>query len=698
MQVNGAPFPLPKNSSGQGSESGILVALLNNASLYSLVSAAVSNMNTPPAHLSIAPLAASVLSSGLVSDDEWKLANDSSKGDPQELAKLLTSKGLLTQFQLTALNEGRGASLRVGNYDILDRLGAGGMGTVFKARHRRMKRIVALKVLADNLSENPLFVKRFQREVETIASLGHPNVVMAYDADEAEVGHFLVMEFVNGLDLAGCVERTGPLPIAQAVQYILQAARGLAYAHSQDIIHRDIKPQNLLCDESGVVKVTDLGLARLKHGAEGPAAGMDLTMAGGIIGTVAYMPPEQAVDSTTIDHRADIYSLGCTLHYLLTGNAPYSAPTMMALLLKHRDAEIPTLLQARLETPLQLDDLFRRMMAKQAEQRVQQMSEVVIELEAISRTLLHEGPVLSESAAIRELPTGKRILADAAVSTQQLAESTLAMDSADTPITVLVVEPSRVQAAIIKSYLQEHSLAVVGTAANGKDAIDAICSLRPKAVIAAMHLPDRNGVELAQQIREKFQVDAPGFVLITSESPEGESASLSKVNRVLVLAKPFTSMQMAEALNLVTGASMPLPHLDASIGEISLPKKKKDRDQLRVLIVDDSSTARIHVRTVLSTLGFSQFLEVPDGAHAIAVATRENCDLIVTDYNMPLMDGRALVSYLKQNLPTAEIPIVMVTTETEPRVLDPVRKLGVVAVFDKAFPAHVVGPILDSLF
>ena len=144
---------------------------------------------------------------------------------------------------------------------------------------------------------------------------------MAYDADEAEVGHFLVMEFVNGRDLAACVEREGPFSLPRAVDCILQAARGLAYAHSQGIIHRDIKPHNLLLDESGVVKVTDLGLARLNHGAEGPAAGADVTMAGGVIGTADYMPPEQAVDSTTIDHRADIYSLGCTLHYLLTGRA-----------------------------------------------------------------------------------------------------------------------------------------------------------------------------------------------------------------------------------------------------------------------------------------------------------------------------------------------------------------------------------------
>ena len=144
------------------------------------------------------------------------------------------------------------------------------MGTVFKARHRRMKRIVALKVLAANLSENPLFVKRFQREVETIAALGHPNVVMAYDADEAEIGHFLVMEFVSGSDLAACVERTGPLSVAAAVDAILQSAKGLAYAHTQGIIHRDIKPHNLLRDQNGVIKVTDLGLARLNHGAGRP--------------------------------------------------------------------------------------------------------------------------------------------------------------------------------------------------------------------------------------------------------------------------------------------------------------------------------------------------------------------------------------------------------------------------------------------
>src|SRR6187431_2721181 len=189
--------------------------------------------NTLQAPPSFDTLAASIASSGLVPEDELSAGVAGANGDGQVLLKQLVAKGLLTPFQSSVLGEGRGATLRVGNYDILDRLGAGGMGTVFKARHRRMKRVVALKVLAANLSKNPVFVKRFQREVETIAALGHPNVVMAYDADEADAGHFLVMEYVSGRDLAACVADQGVFSTSLAVNCILQSARGLAYAHSQ---------------------------------------------------------------------------------------------------------------------------------------------------------------------------------------------------------------------------------------------------------------------------------------------------------------------------------------------------------------------------------------------------------------------------------------------------------------------------------
>lgn len=627
---------------------------------------------------SLSDLAESIANSGLVPPEELTAAVAAAGDDPQALAQRLLANKLLTRFQIVTLSQGKGSTLRIGNYDILDRLGAGGMGTVFKARHRRMKRVVALKVLSAAFSENELYVKRFQREVETIASLGHPNIVMAYDADEADVGHFLVMEFVDGRDLALCVEQEGTFSIYGAVNCILQAARGLAYAHSQGIIHRDIKPHNLLLDRQGVVKITDLGLARLSRDAEARAM-TEVTMAGGVIGTVDYMSPEQAVDSTTLDHRCDIYSLGCTLYYLIAGEPPYSGATVVAILLKHRDAPIPSLAALRPEIPVALDDLVSRMLGKQPEQRIQQMSEVVAELEAIAAQL--DPGAESDTAGTVEL-TGAGF-----ATTTISPRPTLEIDTRAMPVTVLVVEPSRVQAAIIKGYLQDHGLEVVGVAANGKDAIAAVHSLRPRAVLSAMHLADLNGLALAEQIRAEITVNAPGFVLITSESEGATPAEPSNLNRVQTLAKPFTAAQLAEMLNQVTGRSM-TGHL----------KPKADRSKLRVLIVDDSSTARMRVRSVLQELGFQQFLEDPDGARAIVTAARESCDLIVTDYNMPLMDGRALVSYLKQNPATSAIPILMVTTETEPRVLDPVRKLGVVAVVEKAFPAAVVGPLLDSLF
>ncbi|HEY1066744.1 MAG TPA: response regulator, partial [Pirellulales bacterium] len=396
---------------------------------------------------------------------------------------------------------------------------------------------------------------------------------------------------------------------------------------------------------------------------------------------------------------------------------PYRGSTIIALLLQHRDGEIPSLCAARSDVPPRLDALFKKMLAKSVSRRVQQMSEVVEELEAIADSLAQEEPsshVAVENAAMTMDSPGGFSLPPEAVGTDSLGfDVTLAPDVAPQlaapskspagkeasakPCTVLVVEPSRVQASIIKKYLIEHSLDVVGTAATGKDAVAAVRSLQPRAVVSALHLSDVSGVELAKQIRDEIKVDAPGFVLVTSEADDPDSQSLSRLNRVLMLPKPFTSAQLFEAINLVGGASQPLrPVLGKKASAASSGKKPKSA--ARVLIVDDSGVARKKIRSVLQQLGFAEFLEATDGAYAIAVAAQEACDLIVTDYNMPLMDGRALVSYLKQNPATSAIPIVMVTTETEPSVLDPVRKLGVLAVIEKAFPAEVVAPLLDPLF
>jgi formylglycine-generating enzyme required for sulfatase activity/serine/threonine protein kinase len=345
-----------------------------------------SQAKEPP---SLASFVQSLIDSGLMSANNCQSYLESlpESTRPQtalQLVEQMRSQEMLTKLQAEALFQGKTRGLVIGNYVVLDRLGHGGMGCVYKAKHLRMDRVVAIKVLPRNATKSPWAVKCFQREARAAAKLSHPNIVMAYDADEADGVHFLVMEFIDGQDLASAVMQNGPLTVADAVNCLVQAAHGLEFAHGKGVIHRDIKPANLLLDKQGNIKILDLGLAHIEEDIALPDCQSESsTNSGHVIGTLEYMSPEQALDTKLASARSDIYSLGCSLYYLLVGHPPFRCDTMAKKILAHCEQPIPSLRIMRGDVPESLDFIFHRMMAKNPQDRQQSMAILIAELHGI---------------------------------------------------------------------------------------------------------------------------------------------------------------------------------------------------------------------------------------------------------------------------------------------------------------------------
>lgn len=258
-------------------------------------------------------------------------------------------------------------------YRVLRRLGEGGMGTVYLAEHLIMRRLVALKVIRSDLVSSPRFIERFDREVRAAAKLSDPNIVAAYDAEQVGGSHVLVMEYVEGIDLARLLRDHGPMPLPEACDAVRQVASGLEHAFKRGMVHRDIKPQNLMRTPDGVIKILDFGVARVKseEGPDGGSTGPDA-----MLGTADYMAPEQIDDPRLADIRADIYSMGCTLYALLSGRPPFAGRTVTQKFAAHgQDSPAPLAV-----VPAELNLILVRMMAKKPADRYQTPIEVVLAL------------------------------------------------------------------------------------------------------------------------------------------------------------------------------------------------------------------------------------------------------------------------------------------------------------------------------
>jgi serine/threonine protein kinase len=569
----------------------------------------------------------------------------------------LVAEGKLTPFQAAEIENGRADRLVLGNYLVLSRLGEGGMGAVFRALHRRMQRLVAIKLIRKELA-TPTFIALFRREIRLSARLNHLHVVVAHDADHCAAGDFLVMEYVEGGSLRDIVQRTGKLSVPEAISVIRQAALGLDYAHLQGIVHRDIKPANLLREVTGCVKVVDLGLACVLEWEN--AKGTELSQMSGVAGTVDYMPPEQFENPLSVDARSDIYSLGCTLFYLLTGGVMFPTSSLQSRILAHREEPPPALHVVRSDVPPGLDAVFQRMVAKAPDQRFASMQEVVAALDA---------PTLSQSTSAQSAP--------------------IAAHAAWSPATssVLVIEESRLLANVLRGQLAELGVPDVQVCKSGKEALEKLATLSPQIVMSSLTLPDMSGLELAALVRDTMRGKPAALVLMSGDDwTPHVLAAARQLGRLRLLKKPFDAHGLRAAI-------------EQAFGDDEQKEQPLDGLQnLRVLIVDDSSLARRNVRRTLTELGFARFTEADDGDVAIEQLRQSRFDLIITDYNMPRLDGRQLIAHIRGQSSQRHVPVIMVTTEFDPQKLAAVHQLGVSAICNKSFQRSLVRNVVIQLF
>ncbi len=322
--------------------------------------------------------------------DKIRQSNDGRLPSATKVAKIFKRQKLITDWHIEKLLDGKYKGFFLGKYKLLGHIGTGGMSSVYLAEHTKLHDRRAIKVLPKKRVKDATYLARFQLEAKAIASLNHPNIVLAYDIDNVDDVHYIVMEYVDGLDLQQLVKRDGPADPSTAADWLSQAASGLQHAHDKGVIHRDVKPANLLIDSKNIVRLLDMGLALV-------AAGDDesLTVANNenVLGTADYLAPEQALNSHKVDHRADIYGLGCTLYFLLTGQPPFNEGTLAQRIAKHQKEMPKSIREIRPDVPGELEGICVKMMQKEPQYRYQSAADVSTVLENFAAKVPKGQPV-----------------------------------------------------------------------------------------------------------------------------------------------------------------------------------------------------------------------------------------------------------------------------------------------------------------
>jgi response regulator RpfG family c-di-GMP phosphodiesterase len=424
------------------------------------------------------------------------------------LAQTLIDQGLLTTYQVGRLLTGHTFGLVLGNYRIVERIGAGGMGAVYKAEHIHMKRAVAIKVLISEEDSSSVFLQRFYSEMQATAVLSHPNIVLAFDAGEMavpnsphEVLRYLVMEFVPGKDLEQHVLANGPLPVSQACEAIRQAASGLQHAHEHGLVHRDIKPSNLLLTPQNQVKILDFGLARLCRRRH--------TEVHTMLGSVDYMAPEQARDARSVDIRADIYGLGGTLYWMLTGRKPFPGdrPVIEELLARQRESPAP-LHKIRPDIPLELEAIVYQMMALDPNDRYATPLAIMTALGAF---------VDPASGVVKKLSHSLPLNGSASKAPAPVESMPLAQPAATNAHRVLLVSHQANFRASCRNLLEANCLEQVD--ASRTQGVDEL--LRKDAadlLLIDSRLPENSGLELCSRLRAEPPTPHLRIILLTPEN------------------------------------------------------------------------------------------------------------------------------------------------------------------------------------